>query len=74
MKLNSEISKLDRFRMLVGTLLALIGIVVFGFAAMLGFALPPTLIGVILIILGALIAGSARLAALIYDLFPYRFF
>lgn len=69
MKPNPETTKLDRLRVVIGTVLAVVGVAVFLWAAFMQFtSLPLTFAGILFILSGLFIAGSHRLAQLISDL------
>lgn len=70
MKENTEVTKLERLRMLVGAFLAFLGLLTLTFAsAVLLFSNAIlTVAGILLILAGVLIAGSSRLAILVREL------
>ena len=65
MKLNNEKTKFDKLRFAVGAVFGAVGLLLIFFSF---YFITPLLIGSILVIIGLLIAGSARLASLIYEL------
>ncbi len=69
MKHNPESTKLDRLRLVIGTILAVVGVAAFLLAAFMQFiSLPLTFAGILFILSGLFIAASHRLAQLISDL------
>jgi len=69
MKVNTEITKLQHLRMLAGTALAIVGVLLLIVSGVIAFTnLTLTFISIALIFIGLLIAGSHRLGQLIYDL------
>jgi hypothetical protein len=69
MKQNPEITPFDRFRMVLGILLAIAGAVLLIISGLSGFAsLPLTSAGILFVLSGVFIAGSNRLAQLITDM------
>lgn len=68
--MNPEKTKFDRFRMVVGTVLAIFGILVlFAASFIFGFTNVPVVVaGILLILGGVLIAGSERLAQMVAEL------
>lgn len=66
MKQNTESTKLDRLRMAIGTVLAIIGALTLSFAVAIGAtSLPLMFAGGLFLLSGLLIAGSRWLAVLI---------